>query len=289
MRTARPAWALALALAVALTLAGCAEAPSSRAIASAPVERSAPTSTVAAPTTTTLPPVAESPEGVAARLGAVETAIRDPATPEADLAALGREQQGLYRLLVRNPDWQATVAGLVPAPLRPAVEANAMAGIELAKLSRPVPQLPKWRIVPPLPASELLTEYKAAQKAVGVPWEYLAAIHLVETRMGRIRGDSSAGAKGPMQFLPSTWAIYGRGGDINSTHDSILAAARLLRSRGAPDNMGAALYAYNPSQRYVRAVTAYAGIMAANERTYLAYHAWQVYYGDTLLPEGWVG
>ncbi|HEV3401005.1 MAG TPA: lytic transglycosylase domain-containing protein, partial [Acidimicrobiales bacterium] len=168
-------------------------------------------------------------------------------------------------------------------------EANAMAGTELAKLSRPLPQLPKWRIVPPAPASELLAEYKGAQQAVGVPWHYLAAIHLVETRMGRIRGDSTAGARGPMQFLPSTWAIYGRGGDITSNHDSILAAARLLKARGAPANMAAALYAYNPSQRYVRAVTAYAGVMAEEERTYLAYHAWQVYYGDILLPEGWVG
>jgi hypothetical protein len=271
-------------------LAGCAERSSPSAIASAPVERTTSTSTVAPPPTTTpIPPPVDDPGAVAARLAAVEAAIRHPATPEADVAALGREQQDLYRVLVRNPEWQATVVGLLPAGLRAAVEANAMAGTELAKLSRPVPQLPKWRIVPPAPASELLAEYKGAQEAVGVPWQYLAAIHLVETRMGRIRGDSTAGAKGPMQFLPSTWAIYGRGGDITSNHDSILAAARLLKARGAPGDMAAALYAYNPSQRYVRAVTAYARVMAEEERTYLAYHAWQVYYGDTLLPEGWVG
>jgi hypothetical protein len=282
--------AVTLVVALVVPLAACARR-SSEAVGSAPVPRSAPTTvepTVPAPTSTA-PPVADDPQGLASRLAAVEAAIRDPATPEAELPGLGREQQGLYRVLARNPDWQPAVVGLLPAPLRPPVEANALAGAELAKLSKPQPQLPKWRIVPPPPPSELLAEYKAAQKQVGVPWEYLAAIHLVETRMGRIRGDSVAGAKGPMQFLPSTWAIYGRGGDINSTHDSIVAAARLLRSKGAPGNMAAALYAYNPSQRYVRAVTAYAGVMAAQERTYLAYHAWQVYYGDILLPEGWVG
>ena len=284
---------VALALAVLPALAGCADRSRSDAVASAPVERttSAPSGAVptTTPTTPTTLPSVDDARGLAARLAAVETAIRDPATPASDLAPLGREQQELYRILVRNPDWQPTVTNLVPAAVRPAVEANATAGIELAKLSRPAPRLPQWRIVPPAPASELLAEYKGAQEAIGVPWPYLAAIHLVETRMGRIRGDSSAGAKGPMQFLPSTWAIYGRGGDITSTHDSVLAAARLLRARGAPGNMAAALYAYNPSQRYVRAVTAYAKVIEADERSYLAYHAWQVYYGDVLLPEGWEG
>jgi membrane-bound lytic murein transglycosylase B len=107
--------------------------------------------------------------------------------------------------------------------------------------------------------------------------------------MGRIRGTSTAGAQGPMQFLPSTWDIYGEGGDINSNHDAILAAGRLLQDRGAPDDMGAALYAYNPSPRYVRAVTVHAEQIRAEPRTYLGYYHWQVYYGETLLPEGWGG
>ncbi len=36
-----------------------------------------------------------------------------------------------------------------------------------------------------------------------MPWYYLAAINLIETRMGRIDGLSTAGAQGPMQFLPA--------------------------------------------------------------------------------------
>ena len=106
--------------------------------------------------------------------------------------------------------------------------------------------------------------------------------------MGRIKGDSSAGAQGPMQFIPSTWDIYGRGGDITSNRDSIFAAARYLRATGAPSDMARALRAYNNSARYVRAVTAYAQQIEADERAYLGYHAWQVYYGTRLLPEGTV-
>ena len=52
--------------------------------------------------------------------------------------------------------------------------------------------------------------------------------------------------------------------------------------------MAGALFSYNNSDRYVRAVTAYAQQMEADERAYLAYHGWQVYYGERLLPEGTV-
>src|SRR5437899_2712296 len=77
-----------------------------------------------------------------------------------------------------------------------------------------------------------------------VPWSYLAAIHLVETRMGRIRATSVAGAQGPMQFMPATWERYGEG-DVNSDRDSIRAAARYLRANGAPGRMADALFRYN--------------------------------------------
>lgn len=216
----------------------------------------------------------------------METAIRDPSTPEADLDRLGRDEQGLYRELSAHPDWQPQAVILVPSTVRPAVEANLSADAELAKLAGPRPELPHWRIVAPAPVADLMAAYEQAEAASGVPWQYLAAIHLVETRMGRIRGDSTAGAQGPMQFLPATWAIYGGGGDIRSDHDAILAAARLLRSNGAPAQMARALFAYNNSGHYVEAIIAYAEVMKGDERAYAAYHAWQVYYGDRLLPEG---
>jgi hypothetical protein len=224
---------------------------------------------------------------LAAQLTTAETAIRDPATPAGRLPALGRSQQRAYRALVRHPRLLPKVLAQLPPTLRPVVRANVLAGSELRKLNGPAGRLPRWRIVAPAPASQLLAAYRAAQVRLGVAWEYLAAIHLVETRLGRIRGTSSAGAQGPMQFLPSTWRRYGRGGDIQATGDAILAAARLLRANGAPTDMAAALYAYNPSRRYVRAVGAYAGQLRANRRAFLGYYHWQVFYGDTLLPEGY--
>lgn len=280
--------------ACALVLVACSPTEPGADVSQPPPTTANVTASASAATATTVapgPPVAAgTPEALAAQLVEVETAIRSPSTPPAALARLGHTQQVIYRALVRLPEWRADVFARLPAPLRPVAEANVSAGADLRVLaSSESPELPKWRIVAPPPPADLLAEYKGAEAALGVPWRYLAAIHLVETRMGRIRGDSSAGAQGPMQFIPSTWAIYGGGGDINSFHDAILAAARLLRANGAPADMANALFHYNPSNRYVRAVTAYAEQMKADERAFLAYYHWQVYYFETWLPEGWVG
>ncbi len=142
----------------------------------------------------------------------------------------------------------------------------------------------------PPPAAELRGYYDAVQDEFGIDWTFIAAIHLVESRMGRIRGTSIAGAKGPMQFLPSTWARWGRG-DIESPHDAILAAGRYLHGHGAPADMDRALFAYNHSDRYVRAINVYARVMRDDTHAYLGYYNWQVYYrttkGDALLYVGW--
>jgi membrane-bound lytic murein transglycosylase B len=243
-----------------------------------------------APTTApprSLPATITVADRLAAQLTTAETAIRYSATPASKLPALGRSQQRAYRTLVRQPRLVPKVLAQLPPRLRRVVQANVVAGRELRKLNGPAGRLPRWRIVAPAPAGQLVAAYRAAQAKLAVPWEYLAAIHLVETRMGRIRGTSSAGAQGPMQFLPATWKRYGHGGDIQATDDSIGAAARLLRANGAPADMAAALYAYNPSRRYVRAVSAYASQLRANQRAFLGYYHWQVFYGDTLLPEGY--
>ncbi len=238
------------------------------------------------------PVAADDPAGLAEQILVAERAIRaDDATPES-LARFGHLQQVAYRALVVHPEWDAEVAAALPDDLRPVMAANVLAGRELRRpLRTPQTELPAWRIVEPAPAEELRAYYEEGEATYGVPWEYLAAVNLTETRMGRIRGLSTAGARGPMQFIPSTWARYGQG-DIDDPHDAILAAARYLAANGGGSgNMANALYRYNPVSWYVKAVTAYAEQMVADERAYLGYHAWQVYFttelGDVLLPVGY--
>lgn len=225
-------------------------------------------------------------------LTAVEQALRDPTTPPDRIAPLAAAQQLGYRSLAANPDWVPAVLAAVPVALRAAVQANITAGGELGLIPGPTPaEIPAWSILTPAPAAQLLADYHDAAAMAGVPWTVLAAIHLVESRMGRIRGPSTAGAQGPMQFLPSTWATYGAGGNIDDDRDAIFAAARLLAASGAPTTISTALFQYNHSTHYVRAVLAYASVMDADERAYLGYHGWQVYVstasGTWLLPEGY--
>ena len=226
---------------------------------------------------------------LANELGGVEEAIRLPDTPDTEYASLGIRQQKAYHLLAAHPDWVPAVLDAMPTALRSAIQANLTAAQQIGTLNGESSKLPHWKIIAPPPPDTLLAYYREAQQASGVAWQYLAAINLIETNMGRIQGLSSAGAQGPMQFMPATWASYGRG-DVNNPHDAILAAGRYLQVHGAPQNMAHAIYTYNPSLLYVRAVQLYAQQMFDNARTFYAYYNWQVYVpmktGIVLLPEG---
>ncbi|MCK2216489.1 lytic transglycosylase domain-containing protein [Actinomadura sp. ATCC 31491] len=98
-----------------------------------------------------------------------------------------------------------------------------------------------------------------------------------ETKFGRVRSDSHAGAQGPMQFMPATWRAYGMGGDIQDPRDAVMAAANYLRATGAPRDYRRALRAYNPSQAYVDAVLLHARQIERDPRAYYAYYNWQVF------------
>ncbi|HVF19886.1 MAG TPA: lytic transglycosylase domain-containing protein [Mycobacteriales bacterium] len=231
--------------------------------------------------------------GLAAQLVESARVIRDESAPPAALRAAAFRYQVAVRALVDAPARREPTYAALPTDLRATVRSEVVAGAALrAMVRRPKAELPAWRIVAPAPAAELLSHYRAAAAEFGVPWQHLAAINLVETRMGRIRGTSSAGAQGPMQFMPATWRSYGEG-DIHSNRDAIRAAARYLRASGAPRNLRRAVYAYNHDDRYVDAVLRYAERMQRDPRAYHGYHAWQVYYvtvkGDVWLPEGFHG
>ena len=237
-------------------------------------------------------PATQSVAELADQLDLAVATLRDREASNADLRKAGRFQQLAVRTLAAaSVPLRREVMVRLQAETAQATGGIVRAAGGLRALTEPQTTLPWWRIVAPPPPQELLGYYRQAQRRTGVPWTYLAAIHLVETRMGRIRGASTAGALGPMQFIPSTWAVYGAGGDINDPKDAILAAARLLRAYGAPGDTADALWHYNPSFHYVRAVTEYARTMQRSASLYRGYWHWRVLYrhtrGTYVLPVGY--
>ena len=93
-----------------------------------------------------------------------------------------------------------------------------------------------------------------------------------------------------MQFMPETWAAYGRG-DVTAPRDAIMAAGRYLAASGFASNRDRAVYAYNHANEYVRAVSDYAAVIGGDPAAFAGYYRWDVYYyttaGDVLLPIGY--
>jgi hypothetical protein len=112
-----------------------------------------------------------------------------------------------------------------------------------------------------------LFQASAARYCPGLSWTVLAAIGQIESGDGSNMGPSSAGALGPMQFLPSTWQEWGITGfgetgspNIMDPFDAVPAAARLLCAAGAGSASGlrGAIFAYNHATWYVNEVLALA-------------------------------
>lgn len=113
------------------------------------------------------------------------------------------------------------------------------------------------------PRSYLDLYRQSAGYCPGLPWSVLAAIGEVESAHGRYNGPSSAGALGPMQFMPSTWQDYGVDGngdgrqEIMNPLDAVPAAAKYLCGYGGGNGgqqLYDAIFAYNHADWYVRKV-----------------------------------
>ncbi|MGH2821257.1 MAG: transglycosylase SLT domain-containing protein, partial [Actinomycetota bacterium] len=182
-----------------------------------------------------------------------------PGTSEArELSLWALYQQRIYRHLADHPGKARRVEARAPAWLAREQRLNLDSIGKLAALVTPIkPPIP-LETTPPTPPARLRRIYDKAARIFGIRWEMLASLNFVESRFGRLLGPSTAGALGPMQFLPATWSAYGGGGDIMDPNDAVLGAARYLRASGAPVNMRGALYAYNRSYNYVDAIQSYA-------------------------------
>jgi hypothetical protein len=125
-----------------------------------------------------------------------------------------------------------------------------------------------------VPSSYLMLYQESAKEyCPGLSWTVLAAIGEIESGDGANVGPSSAGALGPMQFLPSTWAEWGIDGfgqtgapDIMNPLDAVPSAARMLCADGAGNSatLSGAIFAYNHATWYVNEVLALASEYAQN-------------------------
>ena len=233
---------------------------------------------------------APSAEVLTAALVGIEVALLD--ATESEAPALGASEQPLLRALAADPALWASVRVALPGGLATPVE-SLVDALRSHRAISPAPRtsLPAWTIGTPTPVPALREAYGAAAAAEGVPWSVLAAIHFVETRFGRIRATSVSGALGPMQFLPATWAAYGRGGDVQDTGDAIRGAAHYLAAMGARRDLRRAIWHYNQHEAYVDAVLGFASLVAADPWRLAGWTGWEVVYptvrGDVVLPIGY--
>ncbi len=179
-----------------------------------------------------------------ARLGLVPRVLALVSAPQASIGSLKRA----VRAITGRP---ATLVSLRPAQQRLPVDPAGASG-------RPSTYLDLFRA-------------SAARYCPGMSWTVLAAIGQIESGDGSNMGPSSAGALGPMQFLPSTWrewgiTAFGESGppNIMDPFDAVPAAARLLCAAGAGTASGlrGAVFGYNHATWYVNEVLTLAAAYA---------------------------
>lgn len=111
-----------------------------------------------------------------------------------------------------------------------------------------------------------LYQQAVAVRCPGLPWPVLAAVGKVETDHARFVAVSSAGALGPMQFMPPTWRAYGLDADgdgiaeVMDPVDAVHSAASYLCHNGGgnPLLLRKAIWHYNHAEWYVDLVLRHA-------------------------------
>jgi membrane-bound lytic murein transglycosylase B len=186
---------------------------------------------------------------------------RDVAEAARKVEALLAEQQRLLAAARQHADHLEEVEAAREAA---AAAAAAFASITTARITT--------LEVMPASAEYMALYHRAAATCAGLSWTVLAAIGQVESGHGRNPAVSSAGAMGPMQFLPSTFASYAVDGNgdgqanIMDPSDAIFTAARYLCANGAGRGGGAlanAIWHYNHADWYVQMVLTLAEKYAA--------------------------
>lgn len=200
--------------------------------------------------------------------------------PSRDVTLYSLHQQRIYRLLARDKLLADRTLVRLPPPLAAASRDFLLAHRGLYRLTPPIGDS-KIKVGPARPAGVLLGYYREAHRRFRVQWNVLAAVNFVESKFGKLRSASAAGAQGPMQFMPATWRQYGLGGNVHDARDAILGAANYLGASGAPRNLRRALYAYNHSVAYVDAVLRYARRIGSDRMTFFALYNWQVFVKTT--------
>jgi hypothetical protein len=128
--------------------------------------------------------------------------------------------------------------------------------------------VPNGQAAPGQPDDYLtLFQDSAKRYCAGMSWTVLAAIGQIESGDGQNNGPSSAGALGPMQFMPGTWRLWGMDAfgqtgppDIMNPFDAVPSAAAYLCAAGAGNQatLSRAIFSYNHAQWYVDEVLALA-------------------------------
>jgi hypothetical protein len=211
------------------------------------------------------------PGGTYPVTAAVHTAIAVMATAPLGIPgidAIVSAQRGTQLGLTRDVVVLISAPGAAYATLTAGIRAITGPGSQVITLV-PVVQAAALPVITTVPADTprnylQLYQASAAGYCPGLSWTVLAAIGQIESGDGTNDGPSTAGARGPMQFMPATWATWGTTAfgqpgppDIMNPYDAVPAAARLLCADGARDGntgLSQAIYDYNHATWYVSEV-----------------------------------